>query len=389
MTNPASRRFSRLPFTALTRPTALALVAALCWTVPGHAQSKPAPDKAAADKAAADKAGQDKAAPDKAAATEAGGAQTADAKPEPPDPETVKRAGSHFERGLQLYNDAEDRLALIEFERAYQLVPNYKVQYNIAQVSIQIGRYARAVHALEQYLKDGGDEISPERRADVEKDLKMLAGRTARVNITSNVSGAEILLDETTVAQIPMTEKLLMDAGEHRLTVRARGYQPRVEQVTLAGGDDVEFNFDLTEVKKEEPMVIVKEVQKPDQAPVEEEFPYVTVGWVTTGVLAAGAVTAGVIGLNSKNKLDDLAEPDPEQDPEEVKRQQDAEKKKAQNWFLASDIMTGAAVVAGAASLYLTLTGSDSTTDTTKDVAEGFSVRPGVGLNHVWVEGSF
>jgi len=384
-TTAASRRSPRT-----SAFTALALIPLLCAT-PAYAQ-KPA-DKATSDKAAQDKASTDKAAEPAAGAADA---ETADAKPEPPSPETVKRAGSHFERGLQLYNDAEYRLALIEFERAYQLVPNYKVQYNIAQVSIQIQRYARAVHALEQYLKDGGDDISPERRAQVENDLKMLAGRTARVNITSNVQGAEILLDETTVAQIPMSEKLLIDAGEHRITVRAKGYQSRVEQVTLAGGDDVEFNWDLTEAKKEEPVVIEKWVEKTDQKPVEDEFPYITVGWVTTGVLAAGAVTAGVIGLQAKNKADDLSSPDPDQcDPgvsceEDITAERDSQQKKAQNWFLAADIMTGAAVVAGAASLYFTITGLDSSPDDkTKEVVKGFSVRPGVGLNHVWVEGSF
>lgn len=393
MMTAASNRFLRSP-----RCSALALVTALCWAPLAHAQAKPAQDKTAQEKAGKDNASADKTGADKATATKAaqgeaagaGEAETTEGKPEQPSPETVQRAGSHFERGLQLYNDAEYRLALIEFERAYQLVPNYKVQYNIAQVSIQIGRYARAVNALEQYLKDGGTDISPERRAQVENDLKMLAGRTARVSITSNVPGAEILIDETTVAQIPMSEKLLIDAGEHRLTVRARGYQPRVEQVTLAGGDDVELNFDLTVMKKEDPVVIVKEVQTPGEK-VEDDFPYITVGWVTTGVLAASAVTAGVVGLGAKNDLDDLSKPDPEQDPEQVKRDQDAAKKKAQNWFLASDILTGAAVVAGAASLYFTITGtSDDSTDETKDeAAKGFSVRPGVGLNHVWVEGSF
>lgn len=378
MTTATSMRFRRfLPCSALS------LVGLLCWAPLAYAQGQAGQDKATQEKASKDKAAADKAGQD--------GAETAETKPDAPSPEAVQRAGSHFERGLQLYNDAEYRLALIEFERAYQLVPNYKVQYNIAQVSIQIGRYARAVHALEQYLKDGGDDISPERRAQVETDLKMLAGRTARVSITSNVQGAEILLDETTVATVPMSEKLLIDAGEHRLTVRARGYQPHVEQVTLAGGDDVEFKFDLTEVKKEEPVVIVKEVQTPRDQMVQDDFPYITVGWVTTGVLAASAVTAGVIGLGAKNDLDDLAKPDPEQDPEQVKRDRDAAKKKAQNWFLASDILTGAAVVAGAASLYFTITGtSDDSADKTKDqAAKGFSVRPGVGLNHVWVEGSF
>lgn len=313
--------------------------------------------------------------------------------PDEPSPETVKRAASHFERGLQLYNDAEYRLALIEFERAYQLVPNFRVQYNIAQVSIQIGRYARAVHALENYLEQGGEQISPERRAQVESDLKMLAGRTARVSITANVEGAEILLDDSVVATAPLADKLLIDAGEHRLTVRLRGYQPRSEQVTLAGGDDVELAFELVPVKKEEPVVIVKEVEKggPADAGIrEDEFPYATVGWIATGTFAAGAVVSGIVGLTAKDELDSLSQPQLDQDPEQVARERDAAKKKARSWFIASDVLTGAAIVTGAASLYLTLSTPEWSLDSEQDSGkDSLKVRAGAGINHVWVEGRF
>lgn len=318
---------------------------------------------------------------------------SSDEAPAEPTPEAVKRAGSHFERGLQLYNDAEYRLALIEFERAYQLVPNFRVQYNIAQVSIQIGRYARAVHALEQYLEQGGDQISAERRAQVESDLKMLAGRTARVNITANVEGAEILLDETVVAKAPMADKLLIDAGEHRITVRLRGYQPRTEQVTLAGGDDVELTFALVPVKKEDPVVIVKEVQKggpADTGVQEDEFPYATVGWIATGTFAAGAIACGIVGLTAKDEVDSLSEPQLDQDPEQVQRDRDAAKKKARSWFIASDVLTGAALVTGAASLYLTLSTPEWSLGSEEDSAkDSLKVRAGAGINHVWVEGRF
>ncbi len=315
-----------------------------------------------------------------------------------PSQDNVKQAGQHFERGLQLYNDAEYRLALIEFERAYQLVPNYRVKYNIAQVSIQIGRYAHALRALEAYLEEGGDQISAERRAQVQADLNMLAGRTAKVNVTSNVDGAEILVDDKVVATTPLDEKLLIDAGEHRMTVRQRGYQPHTEQLTLAGGDDLDLPLDLVKIKEKEPVVIVKEVpnrtpQPPvlDQGSREKPFPYATVGWVTTGAFAAGAVVTGIVGLTAYDEYDSLSKPQPDQDPEQVRTDRDAAKKKARNWFLASDILKGAAAVAGAASLYLTITGTDSTREE-KPVARGrrpVQLTGHVGLNQVWVEGRF
>src|SRR6187431_3094612 len=63
--------------------------------------------------------------------------------------EVLKEAGERYARGLSLYGDGEFLLALVEFERAYQLSNNYKVLYNIGQVRIQLGRYAKAKEALE------------------------------------------------------------------------------------------------------------------------------------------------------------------------------------------------------------------------------------------------
>ena len=84
-------------------------------------------------------------------------------------------ARARVKRGLELYDEGEYRLSLSELQRAYDLVPNYKVLYNIGQVRIQLGEYAEAQRVLRRYLDDGKEEIGAERRADVEKDLAMLA----------------------------------------------------------------------------------------------------------------------------------------------------------------------------------------------------------------------
>ncbi|MBV9946426.1 MAG: tetratricopeptide repeat protein, partial [Myxococcales bacterium] len=41
-------------------------------------------------------------------------------------------ASVHFKRGLQLFDEGDYTLALVEFNRAYQLAPNYRALYNIA-----------------------------------------------------------------------------------------------------------------------------------------------------------------------------------------------------------------------------------------------------------------
>src|SRR5262245_57032431 len=57
----------------------------------------------------------------------------------------------HYDRGIQLYNEGAYELALIEFQRAYQLFPNYKILFNIGQVSAQLGNYAGATQALRKF----------------------------------------------------------------------------------------------------------------------------------------------------------------------------------------------------------------------------------------------
>src|SRR6188768_803127 len=83
------------------------------------------------------------------------GAAAPPAEAAPAGAEVLKGAGGRYTRGLALYGDGEFLLALVEFERAYQLSNNYKVLYNIGQVRIQLGRYAKAKEALEEYLKIG------------------------------------------------------------------------------------------------------------------------------------------------------------------------------------------------------------------------------------------
>ncbi len=318
------------------------MLATLCLAGAVHAEEGSPADKKA-DTAAAEAAEGDEAAE---------GAAKAE-----PTAEEIERAGKHFARGLELYEEGEYALALIEFERAYSLVPDYRVQYNVGQVSIQVGRYARALRALRHYIDDGADLIPDERRVEVEKDIEMLKGRTATIAITSNVEGAEILVDDLVIGKTPMAEPALMDAGEHRIEVRLSGYVTKRDQVTLAGGDSIDLSFDL---EKEEEKVVVIPPQQPQQAPVtpqeQEDFTVPTIAWMTTGALAIGAGVSGALGLAAKGELDQLKRSDSEASERQVA------KERAENRFLAADILTAAAVVSGGIALYLTLS-SDSDTD--------------------------
>jgi tetratricopeptide (TPR) repeat protein len=294
-----------------------------------------------------------------------------------PNADAVKEAGKRYESGLALYSEGEFKLAAIEFERAYSVVPDYRVLYNIGQVRIQLGEYARARRALEQYLKEGGDKVSQERRTAVEADLQMLAGRTATLAIVTNTPGAEIVVDDRVVGTAPLAEPLLLDAGEHRVLVRAQGREPKEQRITLAGLDSADLSFDL-EKTRDRPLTIVQQVKSDEKS---NHTTWMWASWSATGTFAIGATVTGLLGIKAANELDDLRG-----DPKATRSNLDSSQRRARTLLLAADVLGAAALAAGGVALYVTLSGDDTEKPKPKP---GPRVQAAVGPSFTGVRGSF
>jgi tetratricopeptide (TPR) repeat protein len=302
-------------------------------------------------------------------AAEATAASAAPATTATPSPTVVTEAKQRFDRGLDLYSEGEYPLALIEFTRAYQLVPNYKVLYNIGQVGIQLGQYANARRALEEYVQKGGDTLSADRRAAVTKDLEMLERRTAFLEITVNVPGAEVLVDDVAVGKTPLSPALLVDAGVHRIVVRRAGYLQRNSQVTLAGGDRQVLPLTLDKQPEEKATIVVRE------RAAEKDSTLMIAGWVATGALTAGAILTGIMGAGEAKELKELRAADP-RDYDNLGERLDSTKSNASSLFLASDVFSGAAIVVGGLSLWITVSPLDPSKPAPNDKP---ATRPGPG----------
>lgn len=294
----------------------------------------------------------------------------------------------HFETGLKLYEDGEFSLALIEFERAYSYIPDYRVLYNIGQVSIQLGRYARAARALQQYVAQGGKGVAASRLESVNTDLKMLEGRTAHLQLECAVAGAEVLMDDVRIATTPIAEPLLVDAGEHRLVIQKPGYVTRTERLVLAGRDEQRLQIELVEVAKAAPVVERSTTaplapHKPTKEPAESmttRTKLLYVGAGATGLLAVGWAVTGYFGIRAAGDLhDELKRPTTEGELSHLKQ-------KAQGWLLASDILGACALGAGVTTLYFTLSGSGSGSGRRGGITQ---LNLGVAPGAVEVRGAF
>jgi PEGA domain-containing protein len=326
------------------------------WLLPSLAQAAPPPDPAATKSAAQPAAPTPtpSAAPAPAAAPSTPGT-TSEAEAATPSPEVMAEAKQRFDRGYELYEEGEYPLALIEFNRAYELVPNYRVLYNIGQVCIQLGQYANARRALESYVEKGGDSLAPERKTAVKKDLEMLGRRTAYVTVSSNIEGAEILIDEALVGKTPLGSAVLVDAGVHRVTLRRGGYQQKTSNVTLAGGDEQALTVTLEVQQEQKETIVVRERE------VDNSQTWMIAGWVTTGALATGAIITGFLGKSEANELKQLRKADARDyvpvpgGNSALPGRIDDTKSHASTLFLASDVMSGAALIVGGLSLWVTL----------------------------------
>ena len=119
--------------------------------------------------------------------------------------ETTKldEAQRRFQRGIELYKEGDFGGALVEFKRAYDLVPSYKILYNLGQVSYQRHDYASAVRYFRQYLGEADDAISPERQKEVATEINRLSPRVGSLEIQAFDDGAEVFVDDVLMGTTP------------------------------------------------------------------------------------------------------------------------------------------------------------------------------------------
>lgn len=292
--------------------------------------------------------------PPQASDTAAAASTSVSQEPQSGTADAKQKAKERFSTGLKFYEDGDYALALIEFERAYSYVPDFRVLYNIGQVSIQLSKYAKAALALRQYLSEGGEKVPAARIAAVQSDLAMLEGRIAHLTVKSNVDGADVLLDDVLLGKTPMGSPALIDAGEHRVAVQKSGYQSRTEPLVLAGRDQFTLEVDLDEERPAAPAIrmpvsVAQQLPPVHPSPPRPRNPMLVAGWGATGVLALSWAITGYVGIKAAGDLHNAMQ------HTSTESELTTLRSKAKGWLLAADIVGTATVLTGGLTLYFTL----------------------------------
>ena len=288
-------------------------------------------------------------------------------------PADVDEAQRHFKLALALYAENDFPAARAELERAYQLVPSYKILYNLGQVLYQLHDYAGAMRTFRAYLSGGAGEIAPPRRAEVEAELRRLAERTGHLDLRELDAATVVLIDDVEIDKDQRATPVTANVGQRRIEVLFPDGDRTTRLVELAAGQTVTVELLLPPQR----LSLAAPNRQPPFAPVgvslsaraTDDHPRAPaarssslwLGWCTSAVLAAGAGVAGGFAYSASRQV----QRDLDAFPADL-NQLDHDRRRERAFAFASDGLLVGAALAATLSLYLTLRSDDTRADGTE-----------------------
>ena len=260
-----------------------------------------------------------------------------------------EEASARFDRGREFYEEGDFVAALMEFRRAYELSPNFKLLYNVAQVCYQLQDHPCALQSFIKYLGDGGGAIPDARVTEVQQEIERLKSRVARLVISATVPDAVIAVDDVVVGKVPLGSAVVVSAGRHRVAASLKGYLPASEVVGVASMELRRLTLELTPLvddgprppraaadERAQPLV---ETRAPEQPVVRYNRPSPWF-WLFPLALAGGGITMGTWANREAQSLATWR-----LRPETPQSELDARSANVKKYALISDVLDGAAVV--------------------------------------------
>jgi hypothetical protein len=270
--------------------------------------------------------------------------------------EKLAEARARYERGIKLYDDGAYDASRSEFERAYALVPSYKLLYNIGLVKQHLSDYVGALKYLQQYQAEGGDQISADRRAEIAKLIAELQPRIGRLQLRINEPNATVAVDDVVVDYDG--RPLPLNPGRRRVTVSKSGKTPLTKAVDIVGSETAQLDFQLTDNK------VVVVVDNGRRVPWG--------WWIATGLMAAGAAGTGLWALSTKDELREAKEREAVPDPSRL----DSLSTRSTILGVTTDALIVGAAVSGIVATYLTVKWGNEQSSPAPGTAKAVRVVP-------------
>ncbi|HEX2870876.1 MAG TPA: PEGA domain-containing protein [Polyangiaceae bacterium] len=312
------------------------------------------------------------------------------------DSSKTAQASTHFQRGVQLYRQRSFDAALAEFEKSYELAPDYHLLFNLAQVQLERHDYVAALKRFREYLQLGDTQIDATRRSEVEQEIARIDDFVAEVSFVVTPEGTQVSLDGTDLGTAPLAAPVVINSGVHRVLLSKPGFTPVQQTLTVAGGDSPRVVVSLRPTQAEATPVAAGAPTTPQSAASDRsgstapsEAKHSTRAersntglWLSLGATVAFGGASGVMAVvtnDAKRKFSD------ELDRFGASRDDvDSARSKLKTDALVTDVLAGAALVSAGFCVYFIASGGSAS-------EESPPPRLGVGLapRGVFAHGTF
>jgi hypothetical protein len=238
-----------------------------------------------------------------------------------PKEQVSEEARSYFRNGVELLqaNPPNYQDAYHQFKLAFDKSNSWKVLGNMGLCAMNLERDGEALRYYEEYLKRGGDDINKDERSAIQRDILLLRGNAASVELSVVGSDPVEVFDVRAGSSNPAQtyvigeekQTLVLRAGTHTLTATHKDGRSLKWEVILNPSKTASHEFDFTAPPPETPKASSEPKQEappPETAVVlgapSEASPRKTIGYVVGGVGVAGLVAGGIFGflaISAKN----------------------------------------------------------------------------------------
>jgi len=189
---------------------------------------------------------------------------------------------------LSEYDAGRYREARAMFERAHEAQPNARTLRGIGMASFELREYVDTIQVLSEALEHPVRPLTDTQRTSVQTLIDRSRGYVGRFVVQVAPPDARLLVDGAPPASLD-GDAVLLDLGEHTLSVRCEDCAPTTRTLNVRGGEDEEISIDASSAGTGGPVGATS---------TTSEEGGVSVGAIallaTGGALAGAAAVAGV-----------------------------------------------------------------------------------------------
>jgi hypothetical protein len=222
-------------------------------------------------------------------------------------------AETFVKEGVELRKVGKDEEALAKFTAAWELSHSPKARAQMALAEQALGRWGLADQHMREALAATTDPWIVAHQQALEEASSIIAKHIGTLQVLGGVAGAEVLVNGSSAAKLPMNEPIHVEAGTYTVEVRLAGYYPVSKTVVVTAGALARETIEMKSMSTGEPLTsstastatpvaiaAPAPTNEPPRRDVADGGTQRTLGYMMIG-LAGVSLGAGVFGLVKRN----------------------------------------------------------------------------------------